>query len=494
MKLTIQKKPDEDKMSDKDKKKAERKRMVNWKTLSDWIDRNQGNYKGTISIKDSIILEPKYEIQTPNIGTELSDYLKTYIEEVYLIDYEDIDEEFRKDSLNKLLSIDLFKEAIKRVKDKLLDAMHPNWKNIHPDGSSIEFFSILLWRENKATYEETFKIIVYPAVGFKLYNRYYKRDKNGKSIIYDDFNYLHFFVDNIQEYKDIYPDGEDAPPVRMYEGLSLNSFMKKYVDNNKKHGELVLWMYHQLELNSIREEKCNLVHLLQELEREGKQVCIYNFIVLAEFIKDKIESRYFAFMEPTTDDILVAIEKLEGVSKVVFEDDKGYKVICEKEEHIELLKEAFRDKITTDKRVFKIKLIFKWSEIADNTIIQALFVQDMTQFLKKYFPGRRKKDSNVSTAEKELILWAMNYVGLSDGDPTNTSRYRTLDLYLKNSNIDRHPDFKILPERFEKLIGTRIIAIDFLPWEQWQSNINFSQPIKKWILGMKMLYQIFSKK
>ena len=434
MKLTIQKKPAEDKMSDKDKKKAERKRMVNWKTLSDWIDRNQGNYKGTISIKDSIILEPKCEIQTPNIGTELSDYLKTYIEEVFLISYNNIDTEFRKDSLNKLLSIDILKEAIKRVKDKILNVMHAEGNKIHPDDSRFQFLSILLWRENKDTDEETIEIIVYPAVGFKLYKRYYKRDENGKSIIYDDFNYLHFFVDNIQEYKDFYPDGEDAPPVRMCEGLSLNSFMKKYVENNKKNAELVLWMYHQLELNSIKEEKCNLVHLLQELEREGKQVCIYNFIVLAEFIKDKIESRYFAIMEPTTDDILVAIEKLEGVSKVVFEGGKGEKVICERKEQIELLKEAFKDIITTDKRAFKIKLIFKWSEIVDNTIIQALFVQDMTQFFNKYFPGRRRKDSDVSTAEKELILWAMNYVGLSDGDPTNTSRYRTLDLYFKKSN------------------------------------------------------------
>jgi hypothetical protein len=166
----------------------------------------------------------------------------------------------------------------------------------------------------------------------------------------------------------------------------------------------------------------------------------------------------------------------------VLEGGKGEKVICERKEHIELLKEAFREKKDIDKRVFKIKKLVQWSEIADKTIIQALFVQDMIQFFNKYFPVKRKKKSPVSTAEQDLICWAMFHVGLSE-TKVSKSRFRQLKSIYKKSNIDRHPDIHTLPKEFEKKIGTRIIALDYLSWDQWQnvSNIDWSKPINRFV-------------
>ena len=439
--------------------------------FENWIIRNTDNDMGIITIDGSKISSVNWQLLTKEKGHDLQDKLKSY-NTVFFYNYEDIE----KGSISKNLNVDVLKDAIKRLVDCC--PKKPSDDVIMGGLSNITIFHVI-----HKSVEISHRLLVFPGSWLRQYNRYYKWDEKEKQYFLDFFDYLHFFVDNIQQYKDLYPDGEDAPPVRMYEGLSVNQYFKKYVGKNiKKQADAIYRVWLQRELKSIKEEQCDLILLQRKLELEGKQVCFVNFILLAEFIKEKCESRYFAILEPTIDDILDSIEKLEGVSRVVFEDGKGKKVICEKEEHIKLLKEALGNKRYTDRRVFKIKKLVQWSEIADKTIIQALFVQDMIQFLNRYFPGgrRRIKGSLVSTTEQELICWAMYHVGLCDNKVSN-DRFRQLKRFYENSNIDRKPGLNILPKELEKLFGSRIFAFDFLSWEQWQnvSNINWAQPIKK---------------
>lgn len=458
------------------KKKADKKELENW------ILRNTDNNIGIIAIDGSKISAVNWMVLTKKEGQDLNDELENY-NTVFFYDYEDIE----KGSISKNLDVDVLKDAIKRLVDSC--PQKPSDDVIIGGLSNITIFHVM-----HKSVEISHRLLVFPGIGLRQYNRYYKWDEKEKQYFLDFYDYLLFFVDNIQQYKDHYPDGEDAPPVRMYEGLSVNEYFKKYVGKNiKKQADAIYRVWHQRELKSIKEEQCDLILLQRKLELEGKQVCFVNFILLAEFIKEKCESRYFAILEPTIDDILDSIEKLEGVSRVVFEDDKGNKVICEKEEHIELLKEDLRNKSYIDRRVFEVKEIKQWSELADKSIIQALFVQDMIQFLNKYFPGRRKKGSLVSTAEQELISWAMFHVGLSDTKVCD-SRFRQLKIFNTNSNIDSHPQYKILPEWFEKVIGTRIIAIDYLSWEQDIDNIDWFQPIKKMEFREGDVIQDFSHK
>ncbi len=448
-----------------------KKSKADKKVLGDWIIRNADNNIGIITIDGSKISTVNWWTLTKEEGHDLKDELENY-NTVFFYDYEDIE----KGSISKNLNVDALKDAIKRLVDSCPKKTSDD--DIMGGLSNITIFHVM----NKSE-KVSHKLYVFPAVWINEYsqNTIWDEENNMDSLVFT--NYLQFFVENIQEYEDRYPDGEDAPPVRMYEGLSVKSYLKKYKGKDiEKQVEIVNWMLHQHELKSIKEEKCDLVLLQRKLELEEKQVSFPNIILLAEFIKEKCESRYFAILEPTIEEILVAIEKLEGVSKVVFEGGKGEKVICERKEHIELLKEAFREKKDIDKRVFKIKKLVQWSEIADKTIIQALFVQDMIQFFNKYFPVKRKKKSPVSTAEQDLICWAMFHVGLSE-TKVSKSRFRQLKSIYKKSNIDRHPDIHTLPKEFEKKIGTRIIALDYLSWDQWQnvSNIDWSKPINRFV-------------
>ena len=454
-----------------------KKSKADKEVLGDWIIRNTDNDIGIITIDGSKISTVNWWTLTKEEGHDLKDELENY-NTVFFYDYEEIE----KGSISKKLNVDVLKDAIKRLVDSCPQKTSDD--DIKGGLSNITIFHVM-----HKSVEISHRLLVFPGIGLRQYNRYYKWDEKEKQYFLDFYDYLHFFVDNIQQYKDLYPDGEDAPPVRMYEGLSVNEYFKKYVGKNiKKQADAIYRVWHQRELKSIKEEQCDLILLQRKLELEGKQVCFVNFILLAEFIKEKCESRYFAIMEPTIDDILDSVEKLDGVSRVVFGDNEGEEV----KEYIELIK-AFRGKSYTDRRVLKVKEIKSWSSLKNKEIIKTLFVQDMIQFLNKYFPGRRRINSPVSTAEQELICWAMFHVGLSKTKVSNGDYRRYKSLY-KKSNIDRHPDYKILPEWFEKVIGTRIIAIDYLSWEQDINNIDWFQPIKKMEFREGDVIQDFSHK
>ena len=56
-------------------------------------------------------------------------------------------------------------------------------------------------------------------------------------------------------------------------------------------------------------------------------------------------------------------------------------------------------------------------------------------------------------------------------------------LLYNNTNIDRNSDLHILPNSFQNRTGERIVALDFLSWEQWHENkIDWTQPFERYEL------------
>lgn len=445
------------------------KNLDEFNIVSEWIVRYQFIQNGSVSIVGGKIQSPMWGKQIFSENTSLKKYFKTYKTPVFLFYYNDLEND--KNELN--LEIDVLKEAAK----KLIDSYPYNDEGKIWGGKNN--FSFLLSMDSK----DEMHLIAFPPTCLREYGQYTYWDEQAKVNRWDFTKYLYFFVDKIQQYRDCYIDGEGTPPIRKYEGLPVDTFLNKYKGKeNEIFIEMTNWIGHQYDPESIIEEQCDLVQLQSRLESEGKQVSFANTILLAEFIKDKCESRYLALLEPTFEEIYKLIEDRGGVSRVVFQCGNGDDVICERPYQIDFLKDAIKKKSNSNKRIIKVKEIVKWTKLVDKTIIQALFVHDMIQFLNKFFPGKRKKDSPISTSEQELICWAMYHVGLTETKVGN-SRFKQLYLLYDKTNIDRNADLHILPNSFQNRIGHSIVALDFLSWEQWHENkIDWSQPIERYEL------------
>lgn len=440
-----------------------------FKKVSDWIIKYQFYQNGSVSIVKNRILSPKWGSQFYSENTSLKEFFKTYKKHVFFFYYKDLE--------NDNTEINSESDVLKNAALKLVHSYPYNksgkiWGN-------IKNYSFLLSMESK----DCQRLIAFPPATLNEYGQYTYWDEQDKVNRWDFTKCLYFFVDNIQQYRVCFIDGEGTPTIRKYEGLPVDTFLNKYKGKEEeKFIEIFNWIGHLYNPESIIEEQCDLVQLQSRLESEGKQVSFGNIILLAEFIKEKCESRYLALLEPTFEEIYKLIEKRGGVSRVVVQCGNGDDVICERPYQIDFFKDAIKNKINSKKRIIKVKEIVKWTKLVDKTIIQALFVHDMIQFLNKFFPGKRKKDSLISTSEQELICWVMYHVGLTETKVSN-SRFKQLYLLFDKTNIDRNADLHILPNSFQNRTGHSIVALDFLSWEQWHENkIDWSQPIERYEL------------
>lgn len=78
---------------------------------------------------------------------------------------------------------------------------------------------------------------------------------------------------------------------------------------------------------------------------------------------------------------------------------------------------------------YECKKIVRIDEIANNEVLQSVFVVKMAQFLQRYFPNakRRANCCMVSKLEQTLILKLLSFYGLAPkGVTLSTSRFRQL--------------------------------------------------------------------
>lgn len=307
--------------------------------------------------------------------------------------------------------------------------------------------------------------------GLKEYSQYLVFDETLQSYRLTFDIYLRFFTQNIQRFEECYVDGLDNPPVRMYDGISMDEFMSKF--NGEQESVLTekLKQWCQPESNNGF-----LVQLQEKLENENKQISFGNILLLATFIKEKCGHRYFVKLKPSSKELLKEVSAMGDISNIVFQTKDGKAVPCNNKDIICAFLQKLSNLSDNDDEVFEVDSIVRWDKLANKSIMQSIFIYDLTQFLHSYFPQgtNRKRGALISTTEQELICWLMKEVGLSPA-VVSGSRYR--QLLLQYNQINFEADYHILPSKDNNSKRT-IMAFNFVPWSMWKSgDIDWSNPI-----------------
>ena len=168
------------------------------------------------------------------------------------------------------------------------------------------------------------------------------------------FDYLDFYEVHAHPYHEfMFEEGRE----KVYEGITARDFHLRH-----KEG---FWHIVQPILQDKRLEQ-----LQDELEEEGKQVCMFNMYILAMFLVEKSKSRYLFLLKPTISETLSA---LKDVSKITFINKDGSTVESSSSILIKM-----EDELSTVEPSLLIKVIFETSFKADN-------VSDIVGFSKNKY-------------------------------------------------------------------------------------------------------------
>ena len=259
------------------------------------------------------------------------------------------------------------------------------------------------------------------------------------------FDYLDFYEANIHPYTTLKNEDEEH---KIYEGITAHEFHR-----NNKEGYMDI-------LQPILEDK-RLSKLQDELEEEGKQVCMFNMYILAKFLVERGKSRYVFLLKPKIADILAT---LNDVTKVSFTNKDGTVIKCASPKLIQVLMESLEEKKDADQSTFEVDRIVTWDQVSNKSVMQCYFVHDLTMFLNKYFPIKRKKDALVSTKEVELILYLMKLFGLSTAELTNKRHSQLMSLYKQiNNQPQSYGRFNLGEKKF-------IMPTTFIPYAIWNNG------------------------
>lgn len=236
-------------------------------------------------------------------------------------------------------------------------------------------------------------------------------DANGNPEL-NPFDYTEFYDANIAPHVDEnYDDNKDC----FYEGKPSQAFIRQfkqdYFDNIK---------------NVLEDKK--LEQLQSELEKEGKQVCMFNMYVLSMFIIEQSKNHYVFLLKPSPREIL---EGLKDVSKITFADNDKNNVETNSKTLITKVLKVLETE--TDNNTYEIDSIVTWDKISNKSLICCYFVHNLTIFMNKYFQTKRKKNALISTKEVELILYLMKFTGLSNAILTNKRYWQLMNAYEKIS-------------------------------------------------------------
>ncbi|MBQ4083111.1 MAG: hypothetical protein IJC77_02440 [Bacteroidaceae bacterium] len=274
----------------------------------------------------------------------------------------------------------------------------------------------------------------------KSYARYVRKNDDGELGIYP-FEYLEYYEANLHPYHDFpLEDGNR----RVYDGITVEEFYSR-------HGEGFWGLLQPF----LRDER--LMQLQSELEEEGKEVCMLNMCILAQFLVEKGKSRYMFLLKPNLSDTLSA---LKDVSRITFTNKDGSTVESSSSKLIEKVMEVLEKEKESDAMYCEVEKVVTWDKVSNNSIMQSCFVYDLTMFLNRYFPVKRKKDALVSTKEVELILYLMKLFELSAVELTNK---RYWQLMKTNEEINTQLPGYLKHEE-------TLIPLYFIPYSIWSKG------------------------
>lgn len=242
-----------------------------------------------------------------------------------------------------------------------------------------------------------------------------KNEKGEPIIQYNQLAYCKYYAENIQEYDEL-PDGK-----KIYEGISLAEFGANFGSNIEDECELLRFIVNMI--ISDRELEELQVKIIKNVI---DNFCLFNFLALSTFVNVIIRARYYFLLAPTAEELA---KEIKGNFKAVtFTKNDGKKVTYDSDEFITMLNNAigsYKGKTNN----YECKKIVRIDEIANNEVLQSVFVVKMAQFLQRYFPNakRRANCCMVSKLEQTLILKLLSFYGLAPkGVTLSTSRFRQL--------------------------------------------------------------------
>ena len=278
----------------------------------------------------------------------------------------------------------------------------------------------------------------------KTYGQYFITDENGLQV-FNPFDYLAFYEANVHPYTILELEDKEH---KIYEGITALEFQEMH--------KVKFWDI----LQPVIEDK-RLIQLQNELQKEGKQVCMFNMYILAKFLIERGKTRYVILLKPKISDILAT---LKGVSKISFKNEDGTIIKSESPKLIQIIMEAMEEKKDADQSNMEVEKVVTWNEVSNKSVMQSYFVNDLTYFLNKYFPVKRKKDALVSTKEVELILYLMKLVGLSTVELTNKRYWQLMKIY---ETINRQPTNLSKVNINGKPV---IIPTQYIPYSVWKNG------------------------
>lgn len=276
----------------------------------------------------------------------------------------------------------------------------------------------------------------------KTYGQYVRMGEHGVPELCP-FDYLDYYEANIHPYDEL-SFGEERK--RVYEGITVKEF-------HLQHKEGFLDIVQPL----LQDER--LSQLKDDLEKEGKQVCMFNMYILAKFLVERGKSRFLFLLKPSISDTL---SSLNEVSEITFTNKDGSIVKSTSDTLIKKVMEILETEKNT--KIYEVEKIVTWDKVSNNSVMQSYFVNDLTMFLNKYFPVKRKKNALVSTKEVELILYLMKLLGLSTFELTNKRYWQLMKTYKE---IDKH----VADYGQFNLDGMTIITpLYFIPYSMWSNG------------------------
>lgn len=269
-------------------------------------------------------------------------------------------------------------------------------------------------------------------------------DENGNAEL-NPFDYVGFYEANIApnvEYD--YEENKECS----YEGKITQNFIDKL---NHNINDIITGVFADKRLERLQ----------VWLEKEGKQVCMFNMYILAMFIIEKAKNHYVFLLKPSPHEIL---ETVKSMSKITFIDTSGSTVETTSTTLIEKIKDLLSKE--QSQNMYEVDNIVSWDKIANKSLICCHFVHHLSVFMNKYFPTKRKKNALVSPKEVELILYMMKLMHLTNADLTNKRYWQLMNTYDKISKHICTKDYATF--NFE---GKSVkLPLHFIPYSVWHNG------------------------
>lgn len=190
------------------------------------------------------------------------------------------------------------------------------------------------------------------------YGQHIRTEEDGSRELYP-FDYLEFYASNIHPYDEI-KLGEKSK--RIYEGITASEFRRTH-----KEGFLNV-------ATEVLQNK-RLDRLQEELEAEGKQVCMFNLYILSMFLVERGKARYVFLLKPTIQETLSALGE---VSKITFTHKDGTTVESTSETLIKEVRNALEASKGRDTHTYQVEKVVTWDKVANNSVMQSYFVHDLS--------------------------------------------------------------------------------------------------------------------